>query len=193
MNRVDTAELTKQRGQFFTPALVEGTSAEPLEVNVIFTELEATAAALKAAESFARELGARICLRAGVVVPVQLALDQPLVSVEFLEKALRDLVNRSVAGELERTIHLYICRDWMDTLSEVLKPDSVVMIGARKRWWPTSTSRLARALRTRRNRVIVIPTNGERNQSPKYAERESAIDLSRERFQSRIFPARRPL
>ena len=189
MNRVDTAELTKQRGQFFTPALVEGTSAEPLEVNVIFTELEATAAALKAAESFARELGARICLRAGLVVPVQLPLDQPLVSVEFLEKALRDLVNRSVAGELERTIHLYICRDWMDTLSEVLKPDSVVMIGARKRWWPTSTSRLARAFRANHGRVIVIGADGPRNRPGKHVETGERDWPLQRNSRSRIFPA----
>lgn len=165
MNRFDSAERTKLRGQSFTPELAEGTAAEPLEVNVIFTSPEATAAALKAAESFARELGAQIRLRAGLVVPVQLPLDQPLVSVEFLEKALQELVNRSEPNGLEPTAHLYICRDWIDTLSEIVKPDSVVVIGARKRWWPTSASRLARALRKNHNRVIVVNTDRRQRDS----------------------------
>lgn len=183
MNRLDTTEPTKQRGQFFTD-LVEGTAAEPLEVNVIFTELDATAAALQAAESFARELSARIRLRAGLVVPVQLPLDQPLVSVEFLQQALRDLVDRSLAVELERTIHLYVCRDWMDTLSAVLKPDSLVVIGARRRWWPASTNRLARALRAQHNRVVVIHADGGGINRARTQKRAGAIDPCGGIFQS---------
>jgi hypothetical protein len=172
MKKLDSAELTRPRGQSFTPELAEGTAAEPLEVNVIFTEVKATAAALRAAEAFARELGAHIRLRAGLVVPVQLPLDQPLVSVEFLERGLRDLLNRSEADDVERTIHLYVCRDWLDTLSDVLKVDSVVVIGLRKRWWPTSASRLARALRANHNRVIVVNANHLKNDSPEGAIRE---------------------
>jgi hypothetical protein len=169
MKKLASTELTKLRGQSFTTEIVEGTAAEPLEVNVIFTELKATAAALKAADSLARELGAHIRLRAGLVVPVQLPLDQPLVSVEFLQKVLRELVNVSEPDALERTAHLYICRDWIGTLSEVLKPESVVVIGLRKRWWPTSAGRLVRALRAQHNRVIVIDTNRQVAGSRSYA------------------------
>ena len=165
MNRLDSTELTKQRGQFSTPLVSEGTAAEPLEVNVIFTEREATAAALKAAEVFARELGAHIRLRAGLVVPMQLPLDQPLVSVEFLTKALQQLVDGSEPDGLERTAHLYICRDWIDTLSEILKPESVLVIGLRKRWWPTSATRLVRVLRANHNRVIVVDANRQQKKS----------------------------
>src|ERR1700719_892690 len=53
----------------------------PLAVNVIFTDVQSTAAALKFAQSFARELGARISLRAAIAVPFQLPLDQPQISV----------------------------------------------------------------------------------------------------------------
>jgi hypothetical protein len=172
MNRIDSVELTKLCGQSCTADLADGTAVGPLEVNVIFTEIGATAAALKAAESFARDLGAHIRLRAGLVVPVRLSLDQPLVSVEFLEQALRELVDQSQSGELERTIHLYICRDWIETLSEVLKPDSLVVIGARNRWWPTSAARLARALRANHNRVIVVNANGRQIGPRKGAIRE---------------------
>lgn len=189
MNRLASAGPTKQRAQFSTPALVEGTSAEPLEVNVIFTELEATAAALKAAESFARALGAQIRLRAALVVPLQLPLDRPQVSVEFLEQALRDLVNRTTAGQLECTAHLYICRDSVDTLSEVVKPDSIVVIGVRKRWWPTATTRLARAFRANHGRVIVIGADGPRNRPGKHVERGERDWPPQRNSRSRIFPA----
>jgi hypothetical protein len=191
MNRLDSAELTKQRGRSFTPQLDEGTAAEPLEVNVIFTDLDGTAAALKTAESFARDLGAHIRLRAGLVVPVQLPLDQPLVSVEFLKKVLQELVNRSEPDGLERTAHLYICRDWTDTLSEVLKPDSVVVIGVHKRWWPTSASRLARVLRANHNRVIVVNTNRRQNECQEDAIRERGINTEHPRVRNGIFPVRR--
>lgn len=162
MNRFESAELTKLPGKMLSDEGSESAAAEPLEVNVIFTGVESTAMALKAAESFARELGAGIRLRAGLVVPVQLPLDQPLVSVEFLERSLRALVERSEPDGLERTIHLYVCRDWIDVLSGVLKPDSIVVIGARKRWWPTAASRLVRALRANRNRVMVVHADGPR-------------------------------
>ena len=151
MKRFHSAELTKRPGH---PA--EGTAAEPLEVNVIFTGVEATAAALDAAGSFARELGARIRLRAGIVVPVQLPLDQPLVSIEFLEQALRNLLNQSESDGFERTIHLYICRDWTNALLEVLKPDSMAVLAFHKRPWPTTESRLARALRAAGIHVVLV-------------------------------------
>lgn len=193
MKKLASTELIKQRGRSFTPETVEGTAVEPLEVNVIFTDVEATAMALQAAESFARGLDARIRLRAGLVVPLQLPLDQPLVSVEFLEKALQQLVNRSLPDELERTIHLYICRDWLDTLSDVLKPDSLVVIGLRKRWWPTSASRLAHALRANHNRVIVIDANRLQKESQSAQPGDGRIDRPGGRVRIGIFPASRPL
>ncbi|MGA9882380.1 MAG: hypothetical protein WBQ34_01545 [Candidatus Acidiferrales bacterium] len=167
MKKFKSAELTKRPGQSFTWETAKGTSLGLLEVNVIFTNMEATAAALSATESFARDLGARIRLRAGIVVPVQLPLDQPLVSVNFFEQALRKLMHSSESDEFERTIHLYICRDWNDTLVEVLKPDSVVVIGFRKRRWPTAESRLARALRAKGIRVMLVDTRRKPAMTPR--------------------------
>jgi hypothetical protein len=43
-----------------------------------------------------------------------------------------------------------------------------VVIAVRKRWWPSSASRLARALRAN-NRVIVVNTNRPQNDSPEGA------------------------
>lgn len=143
-------------GQSLLSQDFEGTAAEPLEINVIFTRKEETAAALRAAESLARELGACIRLRAGIVVPLQLPLEQPLVSVPFVERMLSDLVEQSRADGVEHTVHLYICRDWIDALFQSLKPNSIAVIGGRKRWLRTPESRLEHALRAHGNRVVMV-------------------------------------
>ena len=72
----------------------EGLGPRRLEVNVIFTDPHATAAALKTAGSLARDLGACIRVRAAIAVPYALPLDKPPVSVGFIEELLSDLVCR---------------------------------------------------------------------------------------------------
>jgi hypothetical protein len=128
----------------------------PLAVNVIFTDVQSTAAALKFAQSFARELGARISLRAAIAVPFQLPLDRPQISVAFLQDAMRELVAQLKSETFDPTIHLYLCRDRVWALSQVLKPNSLVVIAGRKRWWPTAETRMARALRAKGHRVIFV-------------------------------------
>jgi hypothetical protein len=132
-----------------------------LEVNVVFTDSRATAAALQCAESLAKDLGAVIRLRAGIVVPFQLPLEEPQVSVAFTERQLTDLVARLDADGFARTVDLYICRDWQETLLQVLSPDSPVVIGSSRRWWPTAESRLVKALQSQGRRVIVADCNRE--------------------------------
>jgi len=133
-----------------------GFAAGPLEVNVIFTDWQETAAALKFAQSFARGLGARISLRAAIAVPFQLPIDQPAVSVPFLEQVMRKLVAQLSREAFDPTVHLYLCRDLVWALSQVLKPNSLVVIGGRKRWWPTAETRMARALRDKGYRVVFV-------------------------------------
>jgi hypothetical protein len=128
----------------------------PLAVNVIFTDVQSTAAALKFAQSFARELGARISLRAAIAVPFQLPLDRPQISVAFLQDAMRELVAQLKSETFDPTIHLYLCRDRVWALSQVLNPNSLVVIAGRKRWWPTAETRMARALRAEGHRVIFV-------------------------------------
>lgn len=137
-----------------------GFAAEPLEVNVIFTDPQATAAALRFAQAFAHELGARIRLSAVIAVPHQLPLDHPAVSVAFLQENLRKLASRAADG-FDPTIHLYLCRDRVSALSQVLKPNSVVVLGGRKHWWPTAESKLARALGAKGHRVIFVDSRDQ--------------------------------
>jgi hypothetical protein len=148
--------LTNLPGKAITRETAPGFASGPLEVNVIFTDLQPTAAALKFAQSFARELGAHIRLRAAIAVPIQLPLDEPPVSVAFLKENLRKLASHLEGDTFDPTVHLYLCRDSVQALLQVLRPNSVVVIGGRRRWWPTAESRMARALRSEGHRVILV-------------------------------------
>ena len=148
--------LTNLPGKTTTPKPAPRFASGPLEVNVVFTELQATAAALKFAQSFARELGAYIHLRAAINVPPQLPLDEPPVSVAFLQETLRKLASQLEGDTFDPTVHLYLCRDRVRALSQALKPNSLIVIGGPRRWWPTAESRMAQALRSKGHRVIIV-------------------------------------
>ena len=120
-------------------------------------------AALKTAGSLARDLGACIRLRAAIAVPYALPLDEPPVSVPFTERLLSDLVCRPELSTFEPSVHLYLCRDQVDTLLRVLRPNSLVVIGGRKHWWPTAERRMAKALRSKGHRVVFVGLREERN------------------------------
>jgi hypothetical protein len=148
--------VTNFPGKALNPPAAPRFPSEALELNVIFTDVQSTAAALNFAQSFARDLGARISLRAAVAVPFQLPLDQPPVSVAFLQDVMRKLVSQLKRETFDPTLHLYLCRDRLGALSQVLKPNSLVVIGGRKRWWPSAETRMARALQNQGYRVVFV-------------------------------------
>jgi len=121
-----------------------------LDLQVIFTDLPKTAAALAKARSMARGLGARITLMVAQVVPYPLPLAAPDVAVEFTERMLEHLADEDTAVEV------YLCRDRNETLRRAVPPDSVVIVGARKWRWPSWERALARMLRHDGRRVLVV-------------------------------------
>ena len=75
--------------------------------------------------------------------------------VEFNENRFRVMASKS---SVETSVHIYLCRDRFETLASVLKPGSIVVLGGRKRWWPTKDERLARQLRRAGYEVIFKET-----------------------------------
>jgi hypothetical protein len=69
---------------------------------------------------------------------------------------MRKLVAQLNRETFDPTLHLYLCRDRVWALSQVLKPNSLVVIGGRKRWWPTAEARMARALQDKGYRVVFV-------------------------------------
>ncbi len=127
-----------------------------LNLQVVFTDAARTRAALATAGQFARGLDARITILAAQVVPYPLPLGRPPVPVEFTERTLRSLASeQTVPAAVELAVELYLCRDRNETIRKVLKPDSLVVIGGWKRWWPTAENRLEKLLRRDGHRVIL--------------------------------------
>jgi hypothetical protein len=146
--------LAPTTGQPGPPPLEE--VEQKLNVAVVFTSVESTLAALKEAGNLANSLGARITLMVPQVVPYPLPLESPAVPVPFNENRFRVMAAKS---PVETSVHIYLCRDRLQTLTSVLKPGSVVVVGGRKRWWPTEETRLARQLRRAGYEVLFKETN----------------------------------
>lgn len=126
-----------------------------LQLYVVFTDLAATNVALIAANHLAHDLDARVTLLLAQVVPYPLPQECPPVSLEFTEEVL----SRLPCHNAETTVHVYLCRDRDETIRQALLPDSIVVIGGRKRWWRNGEKTLARLLRRDGHRVIVFDTN----------------------------------
>lgn len=127
-----------------------------LNIAVIFTSIESTLAALKEAGTLASSLGARIKLVVPQVVHYPLPLESPPVLVEFNERRFRVIASQS---PVETSVHIYLCRDRLETLKAVLTPRSIVVLGGRKRrWWFSPDETLARKLRRAGYEVIFKET-----------------------------------
>ena len=127
------------------------TSEHEVEISVVFTSFHATVAALRMAGTLAKGFRAHINLVVPQVIPYPISLDNPSVAREFCEQKLRDLAHESA---VDTTVLVYLCRDRLATLRKVLRRGSVVVIGGRRRWWPTSEKRLAEKMRRLGQEVI---------------------------------------
>ncbi len=126
-------------------------TAKGLEVLVIFTDAPGTLAALQLADELAQKLEAHIRLLVPYEVPYALPLTKPAVPVEFLEDQVRDLAGKT---RLEVAAHIYLCRDKRRALAFLLRPHSLIVVGGKKSWWPTSAQKLAQTLQEDGHPVI---------------------------------------
>jgi hypothetical protein len=132
------------------PAL---TTDAGLEVVVVYTSVKQTLAALRTAGSLANDLGARIRMVVPEIVPFPAPLDQPLVERSFAERKFRTIAG---ASAVETTVNICLCREREDGVLQSVKPRSIVVLGAAKRWWRSRGERaLARMLRNRGHQVIL--------------------------------------
>jgi len=126
-----------------------------MEVAVVFTSVKATLAALRTAGALASRLRYRITLVVPQIVPYPLPLTSPPMLLDFSERQFRVLAGQS---PVDTVVRIYLCRDRMDALVQMLKPRSLVVVGGRRRWWPTEETRIARRLRRAGHEVIFTET-----------------------------------
>lgn len=123
-----------------------------LNIDVVFTSVEGTLAALRKAGDLAVQLGARITIVVPQIVPQPLPLDSPPVLLDWSERRFEVIARNST---VETTVHIYLCRDRVAMLRSILRPNSLVVLGGPKRWWPTSEKRLARKLHDAGHEVVI--------------------------------------
>lgn len=121
------------------------------EAIVLFTTHAGTVAALKSAARLGAHLGARPKILMLYPVPYTLPLGKQAVPEGFLENEVRAL-QRDFPGEI--SVRICLCRHPRQGLREVLEPHSLIVMGGRKRWWPTEEQWLAWRLRKDGHEVI---------------------------------------
>jgi len=127
------------------------TSDCSLEVIVLHTTTAGTLKALRTAAGFAEGLAARIRLLVLQVVPYPLSLNAPDVPVTFTRRRFRTI---AADANIETHIDIRFGRDQAQMLAGSIKPRSVVVLGGRRRWWPTAESRLAKRLERQGHQVM---------------------------------------
>ena len=130
---------------------VAGPVNSKLNIAVIFTSIESTLSALRKAAVLASRLSARITLIVPQVVPYPLPVNCSPVPPDFADRQFRVIAG---ASPVETRVRVYLCRDRMEALRSVLKPNSLVVIGGNRVWWPTREKRLARQLRRAGHEVV---------------------------------------
>jgi hypothetical protein len=103
----------------------------------------------------AHDLDAQIRVLATYSVPFAFSLDHPPAEAVCTEKLLADWIAAEAAALRETSFHLYLCRDGLETLGQVLEPNSLVVIGS-KRLWPNNASFIAWMLRSIGHHVIFV-------------------------------------
>src|SRR5262245_15528857 len=99
------------------------------------TTEQGTLAALKTAGDLARDLGLQLVLVSITVVPCHFPTEAPPVTIRFLEqRGITWIAMSGVEAEHAR-LQIYLCRDRKQCLQQVLAPNSLVVIGGRRRWW----------------------------------------------------------
>jgi uncharacterized lipoprotein YajG len=77
------------------------------------------------------------------------------VRVELLEETLLEL---SCGQNINTAATLYLCRDRTETIQRNLKPESLVVLSAKRHWWRTVEERLAKQLTQDGHRVVILST-----------------------------------
>jgi hypothetical protein len=124
-----------------------------LEVTVLFTTTSGTGVALESAAELAKDLQAIVQLVMLQVVPYPLRLESPPVPLQL---TAQQLCNLAITTGIETEIVIILCRDKQQSLIQALKPQSVVVLGGSRRWWPSRERKLARTLRSQGHKVVLV-------------------------------------
>ena len=126
-----------------------GGSGQALRVSVLYTTHARTLAALRVVSQF----GARLEVRARILIFQVMPLNGRLVPPRYLEGIIQALARES---PLRFNAQICLCRHSRESLRQFLPPHALIAIGGKKRWWPTREHLLATQLERDGHDVIFV-------------------------------------
>jgi hypothetical protein len=132
---------------------------------VVFTSVDATLDAVRAAHDLARPMGFGVTVVHFRPVSYAVALESPIgtspaESGEFAER----MQSEGVPAE----IRVCLCRSEREAAATVIPPQSLVVVGGRRAWWPTPASRWQRMLESLGHRVVLVDGTRDRRDRPNH-------------------------
>ena len=124
-----------------------------LELVVAHTDPNFTVAVLERAAELVNGLHARIILLAVHTVPFPAPYDSAITSHAHL---VTELVELATQCSIEVAPQVVLARGREEGFRYVLKPESTVLIGARRHLWETPEERLARMLAAGGHKVLLL-------------------------------------
>jgi hypothetical protein len=124
------------------------------EVNVIFTTIDGTMAALRVAAALARACQATIRL----IVPQSPTLSPPADGHDVRSPVESGALHARIESEIDAHVDVLVCvsRDVAAVARMLLRTHALVVIGGRRRWWPTRHERLRRTLEAHGHFVLFV-------------------------------------
>jgi hypothetical protein len=144
---------TRDRLRIDPGSLETGGFTGDLDVVVPYTEWSLTDALLKRAVALTKGLNARLTLVAVHTVPYPASFGCPAAVHAHLVEQLVDLASRC---PLPVNPQVVLARGRAEGFAYVLKPESIVLVGARKHWWRTEEEKLARSLARDGHKVVLL-------------------------------------
>ena len=128
-------------------------STDSAEIVVLYTGHDLTPAALEAARKLTDGLNFRLVLLAVHIVPYPLQL-RALGTIE--DRLRAELEAMAAASSLPVSARIVFARDINDAFRQFVRPESLVLIASRKRWWRTRPDRWAKELAARGFRTALV-------------------------------------
>ncbi len=151
-------ELPPQEMRSHETHLPESGPLQYAEVCVLFTSPDDTLRALSVASDLARLVDGEIRLVDFRVVPVGAPVESPTGRPRIETDGFLDRVR---AAGLDVRVDVYVCRNAREAIPRVFSHQSIIVIGGRRRRWPTRAERWRRMLERRGHLVLFVDRRGE--------------------------------
>jgi hypothetical protein len=125
-------------------------------VSVVYTTVDATLEAARIASELANAMRVPLRVVHFRTVPRQVPVDRPdgLSPIET-----GSFVARLREEGITARMRVYLCRDEAQTIPFAFRPNSIVVVGGRRSWWPTQAERWRHALEAAGHFVMFVDSS----------------------------------